>query len=191
MKPAVALFAVAAILVGACTKQDTRSDANGPSGATKVAPRTCAAKFPPGQPKAGAEGECKADSDCTNGIEGRCDFGGNGRMMPTNRCTYDECRGDSDCKTGLCLCAGANASRNSCTPAGCHDDADCPGATCQRSPWGAGDTPSYGAASQYCTTRDDKCSVAKGDACGPGKGCVYNLGHSRWECSDLQYPPPG
>ena len=178
--PAFVAFTVISI---ACTKPEAKRP---PPPA-----RTCTDKPPPGTVHADGAGLCKSDADCKDGIEGRCNFMSNGRMAPTNQCTFDLCSADKDCNAGtLCICNGGLTGRNECVLANCHDATDCGGSQCGLSPAGAGsDTYSYAPAGRYCKTTDDKCTDDK--PCKQGDVCAFSTSHSRWECMKITYPPPG
>jgi hypothetical protein len=94
-------------------------------------------------------GCCLKDSDCTQGVAGRCEehllvaqnFCG-GAIAAGNTCIYDECSSDADCKTpptgakvAACAPSGALGLLSAgCVYGGCRTDADCtthPGGQCQ------------------------------------------------------------
>jgi hypothetical protein len=142
---------------------------------------------------------CKSDSDCTAGLDGRCDY----TATSACACKYDACLTDADCPAGSdCACdanrggAGASGNPTVCLPSNCRLDSDCgPGGYCSPSylaggPGGCG-SQWYGF---FCHTPQDECgnwSDCKTNGCmspngpnGPATGvaCVYarELGH--WKC---------
>ena len=152
-----------------------------PSGAT------CRASRGPGNastytcPDAGLPGCCTADSDCTDGTNGRCTITGNGGP----HCTYDECTTSTDCATGKsCACGDVNQySFNVCVPSNCRTDADC-GANGYCSPTLDFTCGTYGGeyTGVYCHTAQDQCT--NDSDCGGTNGrCSYNPETSRWECA--------
>jgi len=83
----------------------------------------CSPTRPPGTPRPGEQGDCKQDTDCAAGKNGRCQAWSNGRMAPRNRCTYDLCFTDAQCGAkGTCNCDGQG---NYCLSGNCRVDADC------------------------------------------------------------------
>jgi hypothetical protein len=142
----------------------------------------CGATAPAGLPVT-----CRLDSDCTDGMDGRCV--GNGHDGCS--CSYDRCSSDADCTAGtLCDCRdqwhyGSNGP-NQCLSANCRTDADCgPGGYCSPSL-----DPTCGAFAGVtlwrCHTPEDSC-VNDSDCARPDGGgipfCGYRpeLGH--WACS--------
>ncbi|MGE0788902.1 MAG: hypothetical protein AB7S26_24730 [Sandaracinaceae bacterium] len=131
---------------------------------------------------------CTADSDCTDGMNGRCN-----QSRFDNVCSYDQCFADADCGTGACLCRGAAGGvgaygTNACIGGDCRVDSDCgPGGFCSPS---LGDCGDYsGIQSFHCHTCDDECTDDDDcDAPGtPGGGyCAYNPLVGHWACSYQQ-----
>ncbi|MEO7092428.1 MAG: hypothetical protein ABI175_04200, partial [Polyangiales bacterium] len=76
---------------------------------------------------AAASGTCHKDSECTEGLSGKCLPAAGGTL--TCHCSYDTCENDSHCADlGPCACAGSpyQAGSNGCAPSGnCKVDADC------------------------------------------------------------------
>src|SRR3954471_10049076 len=74
----------------------------------------------------GPEFTCTTDTDCTQGVNGRCI--GTGAVAGC-ACTYDQCSTDSDCATsGTCACHGSPytyGSGNVCVAGNCRSDSDC------------------------------------------------------------------
>lgn len=183
-KTAFALLATSFVVAAACTRQDGKGVAP-----IKPPPRSCAAapaedgKMPPGV--SGADVECKLDSECTAGRQGRCSYSGGGHAASVVACTYDDCAGDADCAAGkLCLCGAGGSERNSCSDANCHDDADCGGKTCAPSWGGVKGTPG-----RYCHVRGDACTTASD--CSGDETCNYVAASSRWECMVAAPHPVG
>ncbi len=153
---------------------------------------------------AGGSGECTADSQCTAGVNGRCEppSGHGGIAFPpgVGFCSYDECSASAPCASGhICSCGASDGSggrsANTCLPSNCNSDADC-GADGYCSPTfdttcGAFD----GVVGYYCHKAADECTV---DECtndsdckgaldgggfeGPGY-CAWDTSRSRWTCS--------
>lgn len=152
----------------------------------------CAQPRPAGMPSTACNenpvgATCSRDSDCTNGLDGRC----NCEQLPAlgadgNRCSYDGCASDSDCSGGVCDCRESPAhvtwgTQTVCLGGNCRTDSDC-GQSGYCSP-----TPALGCGPQswsayYCHTPGDQC-VDDAD-CNQGNAyCAYDPGSSRWVCS--------
>ncbi|MGH7285394.1 MAG: hypothetical protein ACRELY_28055 [Polyangiaceae bacterium] len=152
---------------------------------------TCRATRGPGNtssftcPDAGDPSCCAADTDCTDGNNGRCTVTGNGGP----RCTYDECATSSDCSAGKsCGCGDINPySYNICVASNCRTDSDC-GAGGYCSPSLDFTCGTYGGeyAGIYCHTAQDQCAndsdCSSGTQAASGR-CSYNPESSRWECA--------
>lgn len=135
--------------------------------------------------------QCKADSDCTAGRNGRCV--GNGHDGCT--CSYDTCTTDADCKsTELCDCRspwhyGPNGP-NRCLPTNCRTDADCgPGGWCSPS-YDPGCGRYFGVTLWRCHTPRDLC-LDDSDCMNADGGwgmpyCGWRPETGRWECSVTQ-----
>jgi hypothetical protein len=149
-----------------------------------------------------AQSGCQRDSDCTDGVNGRClAYGGPACLTG---CSYDTCESDADCPSNqVCDCRGmdSNSDANVCVPADCRSDADCgPGEFCSPSvprngcscPSAALCTPGDGTCSPgpclcgdscqhsyTCHTAADECS--DDSDCG-GAACAYDIVEKRWEC---------
>jgi hypothetical protein len=135
--------------------------------------------------------ECTADSNCTQGVNGRCS--GTGPVAGC-ACTYDLCSGDSDCPSNqTCACHDSpywNAG-SQCFPGNCRVDSDCgPGGEC---------SPSYDLTlvGFYCHTPQDDCvndadcpaqiDCSSGPMAG-GPKCVYFDSAGRWQCKCVPIP---
>lgn len=139
-------------------------------------------------PDAGGVGSfqcCTADTDCTDGTNGRCTITGNAGP----HCTYDECSTSTDCATGKsCGCGDVNQySYNICVPSNCRTDSDC-GAGGYCSPTLDFTCGTYGGeyAGVYCHTAQDQCtndSDCTSTSSSIGGRCSYNPETSRWECA--------
>ena len=80
---------------------------------------------------------CAGDSDCTDGLNGRC-LHGDVPIACGQSCSYDQCATDADCAgNGPCVCrtSASDSAANVCQGGGnCRIDADCgPGGDCSRS----------------------------------------------------------
>jgi len=130
-----------------------------------------------------ANSKCKADSDCTTGLNGRCIPAG---AIPACSCSYDSCAQDADCAPGsACKCGAAG---NACVPSGCRTDSDC-GASGYCSPSVAAD-PScakVGFAGYYCHTPSDTCVNDSDCPRGPSgpQLCIYAADTQHWACKAL------
>lgn len=123
---------------------------------------------------------CSADSDCTEGRNGRCTSTREGY-----ECTYDECITDDDCGTDqLCECEGGFWSdANACLSGNCRVDDDCgSGGFCSPS---FGTCGNYsGVVGYYCRTAADEC-LNDSDCVDPEQGpgyCMYEPSVSHWVC---------
>lgn len=143
----------------------------------------CSSTRPPGYTapvrRAGGptEGDCQADTDCTQGKNGRCSVPGHDPA----RCSYDRCTTDAECGAGnACDCNGGG---NRCVPANCRTDAECGGLGCSPTQ-GEGCGNLMGTAGFYCHTKKDDCTdhrdCKKKDVDGM---CVYSPSVSRWTCN--------
>jgi hypothetical protein len=129
---------------------------------------------------------CVVDSDCTQGINGRCSIEGPG--APRILCTYDECSSDADCAPNRpCQCREAGSStENFCvTQSGCSVDADCgPGGFCSPTLFNQWCGGSY-----QCHTAEDTC-LDDSDCTDP-PGCNFNATLAHWACGgQLRQPAP-
>ncbi len=115
------------------------------------------------RPTPGFEG-CRDDSECTEGVEGRC------TKVALNRgvCTYHDCRTNEDCAANeRCVCAADPDGRNRCLA----DDCDCPDSDCAvvvGCGSGAGGVPV--AEGLECRSRRDRCT--HDDECAEGEFCT-------------------
>jgi hypothetical protein len=122
---------------------------------------------------------CYADSDCTQGKEGRCYFGienipSGTRLPELQRCTYAACMQDSDCGgTNVCGCDASYG--NACIASGCRVDADCKD--------NLGCSPS--AAGYRCHTKLDEC-IDNSDCQKRGLDiCELKSGETKWTCGKV------
>jgi hypothetical protein len=137
----------------------------------------CPHERPPGRRGPATDG-CKADSECTQGKNGRCNGHGGGHAIAVNECDYDACFTDADCGSGsLCLCG---TSGNWCARALCRTDADC----------GEGGACSSSEGSYACHTADDAC--VNTDDCPRQSGysteCAYSAELGHWACVSYERP---
>lgn len=142
----------------------------------------CEAARPPGTPNASLSG-CKADAECKDGKNGRCNERGGGHEVSRNDCEYDACFTDQDCPDmGTCTCAPTG---NYCLPGNCRHDSDCgvggacsPTRGCWRGPEG-----------YYCHKADDGClDDADCQQADPQAMCRYEAKLGKWACSKLVCP---
>jgi len=146
----------------------------------------CPDDRPPGNIGAGPNGTCAADTDCTEGDNGRCV---QALGQPTF-CSYDQCAKDDDCgAASLCECRNpAQYNANGCFHGNCRLDADCgSGGYC--SPSAVTLSPNctdgipIGSVGYFCHTPDDECIDA--DDCatsGSSGGCFFNVDEVRFTC---------
>lgn len=175
---------VPAIVVAVAHCGGTTSHTQGfPDQHVAVGP-SCPTTRPPGIVDAGApgpdsgvfQGNCRSDSDCTMGKNGRC--GPQGRIAG-DICTYDECFTDGDCAaTQACFCS---ASGNSCLNANCRTDGDCAGLGCSPT-YGMSCGSFGGTQGLYCHTQSDECVNDK-DCTQSGAGyCAFSPQVGHWQC---------
>jgi hypothetical protein len=145
--------------------------------------------YPPGIPTT-----CSSDSQCTDGVNGRC-FPAEG-LVSAGGCSYDECSTDSDCGAKIpCICRSSNTdnSANVCYAGGnCAVDSDCGvGGYCSPSVEACYTTAYYcHTASDLCTNDSDCPSVDAGTPSFASTLCAYNTQDKRWECTELTCLPP-
>jgi hypothetical protein len=173
---------------GGTNGADGASSAPGPTPRDhRPTPVACTASRPPGQPDANPPhaGTCSADSDCTAGKNGRCNFS---LALATNGCTYDECAADSDCgASGVCGCRlDSNYGANACFHGNCKVDADCgargycsPSATDVSINCRTGLSP--GSVGHFCHTSQDECTDDT-DCAGSERACIYSVDARHWVC---------
>lgn len=149
----------------------------------------CSQPAPPGMcpvTGGGPPNNCTQDSQCTQGVDGRCVTNNGGALFCY--CTYDTCMHDTDCAQGqTCACHGAadtGGAGNTCIASGCRVDADCgPGGYCSPSvsSMGCGGLGGY-----YCHTAKDQC-IDDSDCQdgGFGMACEYSSANGRWQCAQL------
>ena len=137
---------------------------------------------------------CKLDSECTAGLNGRCQY-----TDKVCQCTYDACATNADCGPGTdCMCepigggAGFTGSPTKCLPSNCRTDADCgPGGFCSPSQLNGaldGGLWSCGAiVGNFCHTAKDECGVDGDCVVDPGvalyPACVFAVDRGRWVCA--------
>lgn len=131
------------------------------------------------------DGECAADSDCTDGDNGRCL---EEPRSATPYCSYDGCFVDADCGVdSVCECGTVGTVQpNVCKPGNCTTDADC-GDTGYCSP-SQGDCGAYfGTIGYFCHTCEDEC-VTDADCGGDPYTtyCAFDPQRGHWACSDAQ-----
>jgi hypothetical protein len=176
----------------------------------RASPSCCPATRAPGpQPQpfgAGAAMTCTADSQCTDGTDGRCfPFEG---LLGGGGCSYDTCFTDTDCPSNApCICRGSasDETANSCATKGnCSLDSDCGrGGFCSPSmgacDYSSPDQSALAAASFYCHTpadtciNDTDCAPPAGDAgegCPMSQACAYDTGTNHWGCVSERCCPP-
>ncbi len=141
----------------------------------------CSAPAPAGNCSfgGGGSGMCSSDSDCTGGVDGRCNMNLGGAVFC--RCTYDTCVHDTDCPTGqTCACHGAafHTDGNTCIAGNCRVDSDCgAGGYCSPTTGGCG-----GLAGYYCHTASDDCIDDSDCGSTATHVCQYSTTDGRWEC---------
>jgi hypothetical protein len=136
-------------------------------------PQSNTSQFPPPLP---GTNECRTDSDCTQGQNGRCVL-----PLPLGPlCSYDECFSDGDCDGGaVCACRNAPTGNNACVHGGCRTDSDCSGHYC---------SPSYackqdGIVAYECHTSGDLCVDDKDCAdAGIDAICTFDSQRRLWAC---------
>jgi hypothetical protein len=121
---------------------------------------------------------CTADSDCTQGQNGRCVLS----LPNPAQCTYDQCFMDTDCSGGaVCACRNEPFGNNVCLIGACRVDSDCAGQYC---------SPSYGSCRnegvvQYaCHSSGDSC-IDDSDCADGGDNpmlCSFDGSQGRWTC---------
>ncbi|HTA91650.1 MAG TPA: hypothetical protein VK745_18835 [Polyangiaceae bacterium] len=154
------------------------------------APRAAITPTPNDSPCRTADGglcsglPCQQDSDCTQGVNGRCGIEG---PAPFLVCTYDACVSDSDCAPGVpCQCRtdGASSQSNSCLlDSTCRVDADCgSNGFCSPSEYNQWCGPSY-----HCHTLLDTCTD---DSDCTSSGCNFDATLGHWACGGGCGPLP-
>jgi hypothetical protein len=124
---------------------------------------------------------CDEDSDCEDGVNGRCDNEAPAPIAGCS-CSYDTCAADSSCPTGqTCACHDTPYvyGGNHCVTGDCRVDADCGvGGYCSPSIGlsSCGDIGGY-----YCHTPSDAC-VDDSD-CSSFEVCAYDTGAKHWACA--------
>jgi hypothetical protein len=131
----------------------------------------------PGQP-----GACHADSDCTEGQNGRCVI-----ALPFGpKCTYDECFVDNDCSRGaVCTCRNPPFGNNACVASGCLTDSDCAGQYCSPS---YGSCRNQGVVQFVCHSPSDLCVDDIDCTGGSGAICSFDSSRTAWACVTTACP---
>ncbi|HEY2404916.1 MAG TPA: hypothetical protein VGI10_02890 [Polyangiaceae bacterium] len=133
---------------------------------------------------------CEQDSDCTQGVNGRCGIRG---PAPVVECSYDECATDADCPSRTpCLCreSSASSAANSCAlAADCAVDTDCgPGGFCSPSMLNQSCGATY-----HCHTSADTC-IDDSDCPNPSivdpVGCNFDSSLGHFVCNPGCSSPP-
>lgn len=136
---------------------------------------------------------CKLDSECTAGINGRCQTV-YASGSATCACVYDDCVTDADCAAGTaCYCmpttggAGFMGAATECLTSNCRTDADCASGFCSPSIYPGGPGGCGGKVfGNDCHTSSDECGndsdCVLDNGGSLGAACVYapELGH--WAC---------
>lgn len=159
----------------------------------------CSQERAPGS--ASVVGDCTEDSECTDGMNGRCISPNVVGPLGRSGCSYDTCFGDSDCRAKPCRCrqSATSSAPNYClTDSNCQLDSDCgPGGFCSPSLLNV-DSSIAGTASSgsglaafgyFCHTPQDLClndSDCDQYRCLPEEGCGWMAcgftSENRWDC---------
>lgn len=194
MKPApVVVFAATlaslALLVACSSNDGAAAEPSGPPPRDPAvhrptAPATCASPRGSSPPTSDVAG-CRADAECTEGLNGRCLQAGLGYAQ----CSYDTCTDDAACGEGaMCLCRSEDSEGpNVCVTAGCRTDADCGGPWCSpsRTPDGCGGT-SLRLEGYFCHGAADTCiddADCQTEGASGGATCDYDPELRHWRCS--------
>jgi hypothetical protein len=144
--------------------------------------------------------DCTQDSECTEGLNGRCISPNVLGPLGGSYCTYDNCFSDADCSMNEpCRCrrSAEDSAPNYCvTGSNCRVDSDCgPGGFCSPSLLdidssisGEG-SPEFG---YFCHTSQDRClnhsdcdtSACELPSCG-SMACGYSLATGHWDCFEV------
>jgi hypothetical protein len=186
---AVATLAALALCCGTGSRVHPSGHLSTPTQHVASEPAACTPRQAVDCPQSFTTG-CKLDSECTAGLNGRCQY--------TNQaceCTYDACATNADCPAGTdCMCepmsggAGFTGSPTQCLPSNCRTDADCgPGGFCSPSQLN-GTLWSCGAiVGNFCHTTNDECGVDADCLVDPGvalyPACVYSVERGHWVCA--------
>jgi hypothetical protein len=125
--------------------------------------------------------DCQTDSQCTSGLNGRCENNGGG---PAGcNCSYDTCTRDDACQTGgPCACHGSPylSGGNVCAPGNCQIDSDCgAGGFCSPS---LSPMSCFSLSAYYCHTPNDQCVDDADCPKDSGSRCMYDVTARRWQC---------
>ncbi|MDB4943471.1 MAG: hypothetical protein JWP97_3005 [Labilithrix sp.] len=131
--------------------------------------------------------KCHADSECTDGLNGRCVSVYSGGMgQHTHRCSYDECFRDDHCPAGrVCDCrtSAGSWSSSSCTAALCRTDADCTSGFCRFSAGGnLGDDAKDWLQGWACRAPSDECFTEADCRLVGQDSCVYRVSAGHFVC---------
>jgi hypothetical protein len=126
---------------------------------------------------------CKADTDCTTGLHGKCgsvQTSGLGGPMTSCSCVYP-CATDDECGKGqVCVSAGVVPSDKSgsfCAPASCSTGKDCPSGECGISSFNDG-----------CGTQVQLACRNEGDACRLDADCPGSSVTPPGQCALTDFP---
>jgi hypothetical protein len=165
----------------------------------RAAPDACSMNRPAGNAVEATDAgdACRADSDCRDGINGRCfAVGGPRDAAVRNVCSYDQCLSDDDCSGRACGCresafrvgAPSSLDENRCFGGDCRVDADC-GQQGYCSPSTSLCGTSWGAYELRCHTPGDECvddadcaNFDAGRTLGGPAFCAYDGTRSHWAC---------
>jgi hypothetical protein len=133
---------------------------------------------------------CLHDSDCTAGINGRCETPEFIPLACQTACSYDACASDSDCPAQVpcdCRTSASDNSANVCvTGSACRIDSDCgSGGYCSPS---AGYGSFHCETAYFCHTAKDTC-VDDTD-CGSSQKCEFDTTAGIWACGGPTCEPP-
>jgi hypothetical protein len=148
----------------------------------------CVVPRPAGQASGIPGGRCTSDSDCTQGVNGRC---GSILTAPPS-CTYDECASDKMCNGAqVCECRSkVESMRNLCHNGNCRIDADCLGNFCSPSALevfaNCRSTIESGSFGFFCHTKSDECIDDSDCSNEPNKACVFSVKSLHWACAELR-----
>ena len=138
----------------------------------RVSAEVCPFPDPEGEAVCSSEnnqGSCAADSDCTDGVYGRCVQTGADEFSDDIWCGCEYgCETDDDCEpSSVCACDNiAPSGRSVCIPASCQTDDDCGEMQCIQDVYQWCGAQDY---SMACSTVEDECTAnAQCDGLDPG-----------------------
>lgn len=134
--------------------------------------------------------ECLHDTDCTAGVNGRCQHPDLVPVACATACSYDECASDSDCPSGVpcdCRASATDSTANVCVSgSACRTDSDCgSGGYCSPS---AGFGSFNCSIAYFCHTAQDTCT--DDSDCGSSVKCQYDATAQHWACGGPNCAPP-